>query len=45
MELGVLGNVEEWDNDQVYLPTEQIVVFTENGCKPIDQLQKTFHLL
>jgi len=44
MELGVLGNVEEWDNHQVYLPTEQIVVFTEKGCKPIDQLQKTFHL-
>jgi Xaa-Pro aminopeptidase len=45
MELGVLGTIREWDNDEVYLPTEQIVVFTENGCKPLDELQTRFHLL
>ena len=45
MELAVMDVVPEWGNDSAFIPTEQIVMFTENGCKPIDKIQKTFYLL
>ena len=45
MELSIEDTVPEWDNQQVWCPAEQIVQFTEDGCKPVDSVQTHFHLI
>jgi Xaa-Pro aminopeptidase len=45
MELSIEDTVSEWDNQQVWCPSEQIVQFTEDGCKPVDSVQTHFHLI
>ena len=45
MELAVEDFVTEWDNQTVRLSLEQDVKFTERGCKPLDGVQTSFHLI
>jgi len=45
MELAVIDIVPEWDNERVPCQTEQIVQFTEDGCRPVDSVQTHFHLI
>jgi hypothetical protein len=45
MELSIEDKVQEWDNQSVRLSIEQDVMFTVNGCEPIDGLQSEIHLI
>lgn len=45
MELANWGIVPEWNNQRVPCQTEQIVQFTKDGCKPLDSVQTSFHLI
>ena len=45
MELSIEDQVPEWDGQSVRLPTEQDVVFTRQGCLPLDGIQTAFHLI
>jgi Xaa-Pro aminopeptidase len=45
MELSVADAVPEWGNQVVRLPVEQDVMFTPEGCRPIDGVQTAFHLI
>ncbi len=45
MELSVGAAVAEWDGEEVQLPLEEVVVFTENNCRPLAGRQTTFHLI
>jgi len=45
MELCVRDVVPEWGGQRVPCQTEQIVVFTEEGCRPLDGVQTSFHLV
>ncbi len=45
MELSVEGPLPEWGGQNLRMALEQDVVFTEEGCRPIDGRQTTFHLL
>jgi Xaa-Pro aminopeptidase len=45
MELSVTGPVAEWNQQEVRLPLEEDVVFTRNGCRPLDGRQPVFHLI
>ncbi len=45
MELANWGIVPEWNNQRVPCQTEQIVMFTKNGCQPLDGVQTSFHLI
>ncbi len=45
MELCISDVVPEWNNQLVSCQTEQIVMFTQNGCEAIDSIQTSFHLI
>ena len=45
MELAIVDTVPEWGNQRVPCQTEQIVQFTEDGCRPLDGVQTQFHLI
>jgi hypothetical protein len=45
MELSVADAVPEWGGQVVRLPVEQDVMFTSEGCRPIDGVQTSFHLI
>lgn len=45
MELSVQAPVPEWDNEEVLLPLEEVVVFTEAGCRPLAGRQSTLMLV
>ena len=45
MELSVEDRVPEWDDQSVRLPTEQDVLFSRQGCRPMDGVQTAFHLI
>ena len=45
MELSVRAPVAEWDGEEVQLPLEEIVVFDENGCRPLAGRQMAFYLI
>jgi hypothetical protein len=45
MELSIKDAVPEWNNQQVPCQTEHIVMFTKDGCQPIDSVQTSFHLI
>ncbi len=45
MELCVSGPVPEWEADNVTLSVEEDVVFTTDGCRPIDGRQTEFALI
>ena len=45
MELSVSGGVPEWNNQQIRMAMEEDVVFTKDGCRPIDGRQTEFYLV
>ncbi len=45
MELANWGVVPEWNDQHVPFQTEHIVKFTEDGCRPLDGVQTSFHLI
>jgi hypothetical protein len=45
MELSVTGQAPGWSNEEVRLPLEEDVVFTREGCRPLDGRQTAFHLI
>lgn len=45
MELSVTGSVPEWNNQEVRMGMEEDVVFTKDGCYPIDGRQMEFYLV
>jgi len=45
MELSVAGPVAQWEGQEVTLPMEEDVVFTKEGCRPLDGRQKEFYLI
>ena len=45
MELSVTAPVPEWGGEEVRCPVEEVIVFTENGCRPLDGRQFEFHLI
>jgi len=45
MELSVTGKVPEWGEQDVCLPVEEDVVFTAEGCRPLDGRQEAFYLI
>jgi hypothetical protein len=45
MELSVEDVVPEWDAPSFRLALEQDVVYTDEGCRPIDGRQTRFHLI
>ena len=45
MELAVRGNLPEWGGQEVLMSLEEDVVFTRDGCRPIDGRQTEFYLV
>ncbi len=45
MELSVQAPLVSWEGEEVRLPLEEIVVFTQVGCRPLDGRQTDFHLV
>jgi len=45
MELSVGGPLPEWGGQNLRMALEQDIVYTEDGCRPIDGRQTTFHLV
>jgi Xaa-Pro aminopeptidase len=45
MELSVTGLAPGWSTQEVRLPLEEDVVFTREGCRPLDGRQTAFHLI
>jgi hypothetical protein len=45
MELSVEAPVPEWGGQMVRMSLEQDVIYTSNGCRPLDGRQTKFHLL
>jgi hypothetical protein len=45
MELSVRGPVPEWDGEEVQLPLEEDVVFTQSSCRPLDGRQTALYLI
>ena len=45
MELSIAAPVPEWDGQEVRLGCEEDVVFTRDGCRPIDGRQSAFYLV
>jgi Xaa-Pro aminopeptidase len=45
MELSVSGPVPEWDGQEIRMALEEDVVFTREGCRPIDGRQTDFYLV
>jgi len=45
MELSITDSVPEWDNQEILMGMEEDVVFTKDGCYPIDGRQTEFYLV
>ena len=45
MELSVNGHIPEWGGQDVRMGLEEDVVFTREGCRPIDTRQTEFYLI
>ncbi|HXF64225.1 MAG TPA: M24 family metallopeptidase [Caldilineaceae bacterium] len=45
MELSVTGMAPDWSHEEVRLPLEEEVVFTRQGCRPLDGRQTEFYLI
>lgn len=45
MELSVTAPVPEWDGQEVRLGLEEVVAFTQAGCRPLDGRQTQFYLV
>jgi hypothetical protein len=45
MELSVKGPLPEWDGQEVLFGLEEDVVFTKEGCRPLDTRQTEFYLV
>jgi Xaa-Pro aminopeptidase len=45
MELSVTGPVAEWNGQEIRLGLEEDVVFTKDGCRPLDGRQTEFYLV
>ncbi|MBX3014385.1 MAG: M24 family metallopeptidase [Caldilineaceae bacterium] len=45
MELSVRAPLRAWDDEEVQLSMEEIVVFTESGCRPLAGRQQAFYLV
>jgi len=45
MELSVEAPIPEWDGQSVRMSLEQDVIYTSNGCRPMDGRQTRFHLI
>jgi hypothetical protein len=45
MELSVEAPVPEWNSQMIRMSLEQDVVYTRDGCRPIDGRQTKFHLV
>jgi Xaa-Pro aminopeptidase len=45
MELSVTAPVPEWGGQELRLGLEEDVVFTQDGCRPLDGRQTSFHLI
>jgi hypothetical protein len=45
MELSVEAPVPEWGGQSVRMSLEQDVIYTSNGCRPVDGRQTKFHLI
>lgn len=45
MELSVEAPVPEWDDQVVRVGLEQDVIYTKEGCRPLDGRQTKFHLI
>ena len=45
MEISIRTEVPEWDNQLVLAGTEQDVLFTKEGCRPVDGVQTRLHLI
>ena len=45
MELSITDRVPEWGDQEVRMPLEEDVVFTPDGCRPLDGRQTSFYLI
>jgi len=45
MELSVTASVPEWDGEEVRCPVEEVVAFTEAGCRALDGRQTGLYLI
>lgn len=45
MELSLRAPVAEWDGEEVILPLEEVVAFTQQGCRPLAGRQTAFYLI
>jgi len=45
MELSIEASVPEWGGQSVRMSLEQDVIYTSNGCRPVDGRQTKFHLI
>jgi Xaa-Pro aminopeptidase len=45
MELSVDGPIPEWEGQDIRMGLEEVVVFTKDGCRPIDGRQMDFYLV
>ena len=45
MELAARDSIPEWGGQEVLMGMEQDVVFTRDGCRPIDGRQTAFYLI
>jgi hypothetical protein len=45
MELAARDGIPEWGGQEVLMSMEQDVVFTTDGCRPIDGRQTAFYLI
>lgn len=45
MELSVQAPLDSWEGEEVRLPLEEIVAFTQAGCRPLDGRQTEFYVI
>lgn len=45
MELSVVRSLAEWEGQEIRIGLEEAVVFTRDGCRPLDGRQTEFYLV
>lgn len=45
MELSVRASIPEWDDEEVQMGMEEVVLFDQTGCRPLDGRQTEFYLI
>jgi hypothetical protein len=45
MELSVSAPLEEWEGQEFRTALEEVVVYTKDGCRPLDGRQTEFYLI